>query len=118
MRNSANLATHVIVEPIERVGVDEAVADPETGSDALGDLVEDGEGVFDAVLGEQLARVLFGLGYRLGVVLEDVEALLACDCHLFAVLRPEDELGCDFDAADELGVLPFEEWEAANWLDA
>lgn len=52
VRYGADLAAHVVIEPVERVGIDEAVADPNAGSHALVDLVEDGECVLNSVFGD------------------------------------------------------------------
>ena len=117
MRYGAYLAADVVVEAIERVGVDEAVADPDARLDRLVDLVEDGEGLLDAVLGHQVG-IVARLRQTLRTVAEYVEAVLARDAHELAVLGPQDDLGRDLDAPDEVARLPVVEGEAVDGAHA
>ncbi len=56
MRNGDDLPAHVVVEPVDAVGVDEAVAHPEAGLHGLVHLSEHVERLFDSILSDLIQK--------------------------------------------------------------
>jgi hypothetical protein len=54
MGYSTNLATHIVIESIERIRVNKTIADPAARPHGLVDLVQDRKSVFNAVFGHEL----------------------------------------------------------------
>ena len=75
VRYGAYFAAHIVVETIERIGVNEAIAHPNARLYRLVYLVQYREGVFDAIFGHEL-RIFSSFGQTLGVVLQNVKAIL------------------------------------------
>ena len=115
VRHHHDLPAHVVVEPVDAVGVDEAVAHPQPGLHGLTHLPHHIEGVLDTVLAD-LVRVLRGA--RLGVELADGVRLVGDDAAELPGLAPVDGPRLDLDPADELLLLPVVEGEPRHGLDA
>ena len=88
MSNRHNLASDEVVEAVDAVRVNEAVADPASGLDDLVDLCDDIERFLDAI-GANRVRVLLRRFHRLRLKLEDEERLVGGDAQQFAALAPE-----------------------------
>ncbi len=56
MRNGDDLPAHVVVEPVDAVGVDEAVAHPEAGLHGLVHLPEHVERLLDSILSDLIQK--------------------------------------------------------------
>lgn len=78
MTDGDDLVSDTVVETVGRVGVDEAVSDPDTSADALREVLDDLEGVVDAVR-RNFGGLVEGSLHGLAVVLEDVERRLRRD---------------------------------------
>mmetsp|Transcript_3649 Transcript_3649/g.13089 ORF Transcript_3649/g.13089 Transcript_3649/m.13089 type:complete len:213 (-) Transcript_3649:1286-1924(-) len=105
MEHHGDLPAHHVVEPPVGVVVHEAVAHPEAGADGLAHLVEELEGLLDALL-VQLAPLGQRVRHGLRVVAQDVEAVLRGDDHQLARLGPEDVLAGHVDAPQHAALRP------------
>ena len=88
MSNRHNLASDEVVEAVDAVRVDEAVADPASGLDDFVNLCDDIERFLDAI-GANRVRVLLRRFHRLRLELKDEERLVGGDAQQFAALAPE-----------------------------
>ena len=113
MGDGHDLSTDVVVEPVDAVGVDEAVSDPESSLDGLADLPQHIECVLYAVLANFL-RVVSSGSDVVRDVLQDEVGLLRDDTDELASLAPVNCLGLDLDPSDQLVGLPVIEGQAGH----